>query len=412
MPAPDPYARAKVIMADKQWRRVDKTGTLNGHEGEIIRQCIAVDDEQQALCLAYLDSLFYVDAPRAGRKTYAGRWRIISNKGGMIKPTPGANPQIGIIQTLKLGYASTILSSGNLDFTEARLVNMRRRLWASGEYNPQRKSFALYWPNLDPAYLKAITDSVPTSLSSPVIGGETYSGTWYRKDFNGCREEDGSGVVWAVFSTEPDAITMQVHADAVEHSTRTLTRVDSRADANALLTSGVVATIGKVISGTVAQSAEGHIAEISTANGDLMDTGVQTVPDENGLAYFREITNAASIAPYLPTTCIYGSWLYSTSVSCHKNSFGLWDIKWHQAPRKQYPDPYFNATYSYSYEQDSSDGKKSRTVTVATKYTGSISAAYAFAGQASAIEGSRVNHNDALTKFQAVYVSATAWAEI
>ena len=414
MPAPDPYAAEKKTLAAAQWRRIKYAGSLNGHEAELVRQCISIPDGQQQSCLTYLDTVLSVNAPRAGKKTYPGLWRVVSNEGGVIKPVDGKPAQWGIIQTLKLGYAQTILTTGSaLDFTEARLINMRRRLWASGEYNPQRKSVAMYWPNLDPAYLKAITDSVPTYLDSPTINGEAYDGPghaslrWYRKDYNSCREEDGSGVVWAVFSTEPDAITMAVHADATEHSTRALTRVESRADANDILTSLVTQTTGKVISGSVAQSAEGAIAEVSTLNADLLDTGVLTIPDENGPAYYREVKNAASIAPYIPTTCVYGSYLYSTSISVHYNAFKLWDITWHQAPRKQWPDQYVNTTVSYDYTEWSSNGKHSRTVTVAVKYTTNMSAAYSFAS--GGIEGSHVSHNDALTRFVATKKTATAW---
>ena len=87
----DIYARAKALTAEPQWQRVDYEGTLNGHEATLVRQCKAIDDEQQQLCLDYLNGIYSYNTARAGKKTYPGVWRVVSNKGGIIKPVDGKN---------------------------------------------------------------------------------------------------------------------------------------------------------------------------------------------------------------------------------------------------------------------------------------------------------------------------------
>ena len=411
MPTVDPYARAKVILAEKQWRRIKYEATFNGHEATLIRQCIAVDDDQQQLCLEYLNTLPSVTAPRAGRKSYPGLWRVVSVDGGLIKPVDGKPPSYGITETLKLGYATSITTGSGgtlaLDFTECRVVNVRKRAWAAGTYNAMRPSLEFYWPNIDPTCKAALVNQVRDSLATvvdPTIDGEStpYVGTWILKEADCSREEDGAAVVWAVYAKEPDAVTIDTGASASTLETRSLGRYNTRAAAVAACNAAAgAAATGELIHGDVQRTAEGYEAVIHITTAVLVDSGVITLPDGKGNSYAREVENATSYAGYLPASAVIGNFAYTLEGGVEKSKTfpGLWNIRWHQRLYKQYPEFYgLNTVESFT-----TTDAAGRSIVVNRKFTGSISAAYAFIGSDS-IKGSDVWHNSEMTRFIATYI--------
>jgi|GEM_PF-3967068 len=201
----DIYAQAKLILAEKQWRRFNYTATLQGKGLELIRRCEVVKDDEQALCLEYLNTIYSYDTPRAGRKTYSGVWRVVKNVGGLIKPE-GMNlpPFLGIEQTLRWGYLETIRAGAAMDFSEARLVT-------PGKYAPFNvrpgAEMLVVWPNIAFGKIKTCADSVTDTAIDPVIQGETYTGTWRRKTVEAHRIDDGSGEVAVTYRLDVTAIT-------------------------------------------------------------------------------------------------------------------------------------------------------------------------------------------------------------
>ena len=346
-----------------------------------------------------------------------GIWRSgsVSIKFGIQNPQEQTkNVLVGVIQEIKEGYTTTILKAdGAPDFSDIRLVNIRKRMWSAGKYDGQRPEIAFFWPNLAGGKVRACVNQIPQQLDSPVIDGETYTGTWYRKTFDGTREEDGAGVAWATYSTEPDTVTMPSEADDFQTSTISLGRYDTRAAAVSALSS-ITQTVGKIFHGRVERTAEGYEALVTTETAVLADTGEQTVPDELAPSYLREATNvpAASIATYLPTANYRNTYLYRTEPNISINRFGLFDVKYHQRAVRQYPDPWVNATTAeYSYTEYSDSNRLMRVVTEWDVFTTSMSAAYSAISSASnTISGCGVTHNQDLTHWKAhIRISTNGW---
>ena len=371
---------------------------------------------------------FKVTAPAArlstgGLHALNGDWRggeVGLDYGPQNPQEPGKNIVATLTQTLKEGWlTSLMLTTGEtttLNLGEVRIVNQRKRLWAAGKYDPQRPELAFFWPNIDGSKIKACADSVPTTLSSPVIMGETYAGTWYRKNSDTCREEDGTGVVWAVYSKEPDSITLPVAFTAAETATRTMTRVDDRAAANALLTAALVQVNGKSFTGSIQRTEEGYIAEIGADTAVALDSGWVETPDVFGTARRRRARNipatggsgvvsVASIkdsmnAPYT----VVGGVVYP--INCRFMAEpsakypGLFEVEASEEPGKSFllvpESPWRNYDKNESYWQEMHQGGKhyKREVTHYVKNCGDEATAYAYlAGIAEgsvAIQGTHV----------------------
>lgn len=335
--------------------------------------------------------------------TLAGNWR-----GGEVAVEYGTqNPQeqtrnvVGrIVQTLKEGWVTAINVNGAMVFTEARMVNVRKRMWADGKYDPQRRALAFFWPNIDATRLKTCTESVLPTLINPTLNGEQFNGNWYRKNYEGCREEDGTGVVWALYSTEPDTVTLATAATAVETSTRTLTRNDSRAQAMAVLANAVTPTNGKSFTGSIQRTEEGYVADVVTDTATLLDSGWVTRPDVYGTARRRVALNvpATATAPAVSVASIKAELSVPyvvTSVTVYPvnvNFFaqpstrypGLFEVTASEEPGKPFSQaldqPWRNYEEDTSYDEELHSGGRHfrRTVSKFVKNCGDETTAYAY----------------------------------
>ena len=206
-------------LAVKEWRRVEVQSGFLAQDGVLVRHLVKVGDAQQQTALEFLDRftdvanamdvngvlldplpahVWYVDNPRAGAKTYPGRWRLVSNKGGLIKVEAGEPPQLGIIQTLAMGYWETLLipttpptaGVGTVDFTVARISQ-------PGQLNQFAEMFDVVFPNLNPEKLDAMLTELREHIpyENPVIQGNPLSGNFIPVTIRAHQAEDGSGVI-------------------------------------------------------------------------------------------------------------------------------------------------------------------------------------------------------------------------
>lgn len=201
-----------------EWKRVGYESKRGRLLRRLVRAVEVVDENLQDSALTYADlvvdatndtnqtvdpaAIGYVDTPRAGVKTYAGRWGLVSNEAGPIRIANEPPGKLGIIQTLRWGWAATILTAATppaVDFSNA-LVKYRRN----------RNELTITWVNLAPTALQACAEQVPDSLADGVqIRGNTFaaSGGWIRKGpVESELDDDGMGVLVAVFASEPDAV--------------------------------------------------------------------------------------------------------------------------------------------------------------------------------------------------------------
>jgi len=213
MTEPAYSARLLGATAGKQWRRLKTQSAFLGKDGALVRQLVRVDDELQADALAMLDRYtdpanitdangallgalpdhcYYVDNPRAGKKTYAGRWYLVSNEAGVIKVEDQKPPELGITQTLTKRYTATLLT-GNppaADFSTARFLG------APG-INKLAESFTCIFTACDPEKLETmlgeLNDNQP--FVTPTIMGNVLTGTWLIVHMRGYQEPDGSGSI-------------------------------------------------------------------------------------------------------------------------------------------------------------------------------------------------------------------------
>ena len=419
-------------LAGKDWRRQETHSEFLGKDGELIRHLLAVGDEQQQAALQFLDTYtdlanyggtppdhcYYVDNPRAGKKTYAGRWRLVSNKGGLIKPD-GENqpPQLGIIQTLRKGYLASIITAGALDFSEARIVE-------PGRHNPLRGEFMVQWRNVNPETMAAVAASIPATVTDPTIMGESvpYQGKWHRKTADDHRVEDGSAVVQALFRLEDDTLTEPVAADSAEN---TLTKVEMRFDTRAAALSAQAAlerADGTTFQTTLQPTGEGWLLSISMDTKKLLDTGWQEYISANGNQRCRVAANMtenqkdlfkASLRGYVSE----GGYYYEihNRFGCELNAAGLWHATCHEirGPQKDLTDTWLNYTNDHDFIEESQPDKDGwgwrRTVTEWVKQTHSVSTAYDFVRAKGAIKGSHVQVGDGGRHCVAYLYKATKW---
>ena len=110
-----------------------------------------------------------------------------------------------IIHTIAKGLLTSLVSGGNVDWTEARKVSARD-LEGNAESAPdsianttsddQERHITISWPYCDPLEAQAILDSLNASTYSDVTAdGETIAGTWHRIITSYEKAEDGTCAV-------------------------------------------------------------------------------------------------------------------------------------------------------------------------------------------------------------------------
>jgi hypothetical protein len=201
--------RVLDLVSETNARRLAYTVNSQTGDAELQRWWRCGQTDQQELILAYLGSRLYVDSPKASRKTYTGRWRVVEAK--PLEQPRGKPDSGGVVETLRLGYLSTVLiGAGTVDFSEARLVDDRKLLSNSesvaglsgaiaGTASDSPQAFLhVRWDNVNPAYHKAIVRDellAANTIDNPVIKGQTFTGTYRQISAVASLAEDGSAIV-------------------------------------------------------------------------------------------------------------------------------------------------------------------------------------------------------------------------
>jgi len=141
----------------------------------------------------------FVDDPRVGDQIIPGRFRQVNTR----KISTGDGSLYQIVQTLRRGYA------GEIRWDEARINNGRNLIGNTSNAddiantqsdNPERH-IVVDFKNLNPFKIREITESLSNNTyTDPVIGTETYTGTWHVLIAAFNREDDGSGSIQVVLS--------------------------------------------------------------------------------------------------------------------------------------------------------------------------------------------------------------------
>jgi len=169
------------------------------------------------------EPLKYVDNPMASDVEYTGRWRqayvreYVDNAGDHF-----------VMQVLRKGYIETLLVSGALDWTEARLVDglvndgdtFGSHRTYEEDNNTAQRFLTVTWNNVSPYKVNAIEAELLAlgyATFNPVIRGENYSGQWNRLIVSKKIEEDGSATVTLVLAKPRFNLEAYVNYDTPEH---------------------------------------------------------------------------------------------------------------------------------------------------------------------------------------------------
>ena len=202
IPDKNTYADVWDQLDAKYAERVRVTDAALVGDEEIVRRWPEIGNGYLSRCMTAL-SLFtdasnnkpqsWVLNPVCGREVFPGVYRVVTvdvdvQKSGLK----------GIIQTLRKGWATSLVwGEARLEESErgpANNVSLAGTVPASD--NPTRM-LKVRFPNCDPGKVEAIAAAAggTATYSSPVIRGETYSGTWNTVWSAAKIEEDGSGTV-------------------------------------------------------------------------------------------------------------------------------------------------------------------------------------------------------------------------
>lgn len=414
------------VLKSSEWLRVGVVSRPGQLYKKLTRVVEIIGDNRQDEALTYADWLVdagndtnpaadpaackFVDLPRAGSKRYPGRWGLVQNEQGSVKLQNRPTEIYGIIQTLRWGWAASItLEGGAPDFT-----------YALAKYGKLRKELTITWRNLAADSLKTCAEAVPATLTNPTVQGCEYTGAWVRKGpVQTDLDEDGLGVLVAVFAIEPDTISMATEATAARTEITSVARCDTQAAANALLTAVVLPTAGQSLSGSIQPSPEGYKAVLQYGLAVKLDSGWVTRQDVWGTARRRSAINctaaeAAAIYgelsdPYV----VLGGIVYPINVNyfsepsrVYKDRF---DVTASEEPGKPYSlvldQPWRNYTVEDTFWQEAQFGGKhyKRTVTRSVKNCGDETTAWAHqnGGTGENIQGSTV-HDHGYSRFTSV----------
>lgn len=197
------YADVWGMLATENAERVRVVDASLVGDGEIVRRWPDINPGYLSRCMEAINLYTdpsnqterkWVKNPIVARETFNGIYRVVSSDVDVQKP--GLK---GIIQVLRKGFATSAI------WAEARVVETEdgpgnssavADVANSSSDNPCRV-LTVKFPNCSPNAIEAIAASLRASdtMSSVVVGKESYGGTWDVVRINKKIEDDGSGTV-------------------------------------------------------------------------------------------------------------------------------------------------------------------------------------------------------------------------
>ena len=138
-------------------------------------------------------------------KTFSGTWRSVAVVHDTVRVRSAGGDELihYVVQTFSYGWAETIKSGSNVDWTLSRLVEKFYNYASASAANfaslansstdAPEEFLLVRFANLKRTKLKSIQSEVSeASYTNPAIGGETHSGVWHPVVTHGQAAEDGS----------------------------------------------------------------------------------------------------------------------------------------------------------------------------------------------------------------------------
>ena len=142
--------------------------------------------------------LKYVDDPMINSEVFSGRFRAAS----LHRRTTGNGDLSTIVQVLRRGYITSLVTASVLDWSEARLENGKDLPAGTNATNPGGTTTENYvlvkWPNVSPDHVRTIVASInalaPASFN-PTIRSQSYGTGFHRIYTTHEIEDDGSATI-------------------------------------------------------------------------------------------------------------------------------------------------------------------------------------------------------------------------
>lgn len=138
-------------------------------------------DADEATAQDFLAGRVYIDNPKANKKTYAGRWRVV---------TIGWNEQIQqFVEVLRFGWATSILT--------ANLPNEECRLATATDQRSDSRVLTLAWHSIASDSVKDCMDELSVrrtagGFTNPTIQTVAHAGVWSIDTITPQQSDDGS----------------------------------------------------------------------------------------------------------------------------------------------------------------------------------------------------------------------------
>lgn len=203
---------ARELLLEQDARRLDNNGDSSAPilgDGEVARYWSEIQPDYAHQLVAYLEEYAsaknnskrqYVDNPIIEGEEKPGRWRqarvLVSMEGDVAR----------VIQILRKGWRTTLLSNGAIDFSESRIIRTRELEGNSSEKAGisntasanEEKYILVRFPNISPSNINGIMAELRgiTTISNPSIKGSIFTGE-YRKLYavSDIEQSDGSMTV-------------------------------------------------------------------------------------------------------------------------------------------------------------------------------------------------------------------------
>jgi len=197
----------EILAEDKAmtYRGEDGTGAPIHGDREVKRVWVeSVTDEigdlidflERFTSASNTEEQYYVDNPKVDNETLDGRWRNAYVFTRIVRNNQGEE-ELHIVQVLRRGYIRSLVSGGEIDWSEARLQSKWRSPGNSetGSSDPEQ-FLTVYWPNMAEDVCETVIKSFE-ALSNPgafdpVIRGETQETDLYYLHSDWRNEDDGS----------------------------------------------------------------------------------------------------------------------------------------------------------------------------------------------------------------------------
>lgn len=155
---------------------------------------------------------YWVDDPLIDGEKLLGKWRGAYNVAVVEQPYPDAPKKLVIVQTLRRGYITQLVTGTSIDWSEARLVNVFDAVGnaTSGSDNPEQY-VVVEWrgvcPKLSRSIINTFPDTSDLTVYIPEIKGEKIGTGYYKLHAEDKIEEDGSATITLYLANPRFSIT-------------------------------------------------------------------------------------------------------------------------------------------------------------------------------------------------------------